>query len=76
MSNNIQRAVAIGSDFTIAYRYGSNTKEAIEVFLTTPQIELTWQEREDIGKALEIITRITYSNSIHRAIEYAEKELK
>lgn len=76
MSNNIQRAVAIGADFKAAYTYAAWARNGLEAVLNAGEITLTLTQRHKLGECLEILQEMQNSNSIHRAIEYAENELK
>lgn len=76
MSNNIQRAVAIGADFKLNEFILSEAKAAILRVMSEPGIYIDRPDRELLGNVLEMMEILKNDNSIHRAIGYAEKELK
>lgn len=75
-NKNLARAVAIGADFIRLSILAENAQQAIYKLLNEPGLDVISEDRERLGVAMDMCKHLKYNNSIHRAIEYAEKELK
>lgn len=71
---NIEKIVAIGSDYQFAQSLGARCRNIIQDLMNCPGANLTTSELIVLAEAREIATRVWGTHTFDRAILFAKQE--